>query len=136
MHLLRARAGVLGWSLFLAGRIALAEHPALKQAPDAEASAAKACVVHTCRLVPEVKQIKKTIYEVQEVPYCLKKLPPWWSLWRRDCQETCSECECPRYRKVLVKKEIVVREICTNRCVVEEHRQPCNCPSCCLPDAR
>jgi hypothetical protein len=31
---------------------------------------------------------------------------------------------------VLVKKEIVCKEICTTKCVVEEHRvpcQPCDC---------
>lgn len=88
--------------------------------------AGETCVVHGCRLVSEVKPIKKTVYEVQEVPYCLKKLPPLWTLLRqRGCPGTCEECECPRYRKVLVKKEIVCGEVCTTKCVVEEHRQPC-----------
>jgi len=90
------------------------------------------CVEHSCKLVPEVKQIKKTVYEVQEVPYCVKKLPPLCSLFHaHNCEcETCAECQCPRYKKVLVKKEIVCKEICTTKCVVEEHRvpcQPCDC---------
>ena len=92
------------------------------------------CVEHSCKLVPEVKQLKKTVYEVQEVPYCVKKLPPICSLFHAhncDC-EVCAECQCPRYKKVLVKKEIVCKEICTTKCVVEEHRVPCQpCDSCC-----
>ena len=87
------------------------------------------CVTHCCKLVPEVKQIKKTVYEVHEVPYCLKKLPPLLSLLHHrgcDC-EMCAECQCPRYKKVLVKKEAVCKEICTTKCVVEE--VPCQkCP--------
>lgn len=91
------------------------------------------CVTHSCQLVPEVKQIKKTVYEVQEVPYCLKKLPPLWSLLHPhgcDC-EACAKCQCVRYRKVLVKKEIVCQEICTTKCVPQAHveRVPC-APAC------
>ena len=94
------------------------------------------CVTHSCQLVPEVKQIKKVVYEVREVPYCLKKLPPLCSLFHsRGCGcEACAECDCPRYKKVLVKKEIVCGEICTSKCVVQEHveRVPCRVctPSC------
>jgi hypothetical protein len=99
-----------------------------EQAPPCE------CVEHSCKLVPETKKIMKTVYEVQEVPYCLKKLPPLCSLFHHhgcDC-EMCAECQCPRYKKVLVKKEIVCKEICTSKCVVEEHRMPCQpCDSCC-----
>jgi hypothetical protein len=90
------------------------------------------CITHSCKLVPETKQIKKTVYEVQEVPFCVKKLPPLWSLFHHhgcdDC-EVCPDCQCPRYKKVLVKKEIVCKEICTSKCVVEEHRVPCQ-PCC------
>jgi hypothetical protein len=81
------------------------------------------CVTHCCVLVPEVKQIKKTVYEVHEVPYCVKKLPPLLSLLHHrgcDCQ-MCAECQCPRYKKVLVKKEVVCKEICTTKCVVREY---------------
>ncbi len=99
-----------------------------EQAPPCE------CVEHFCKLVPEKKQIKKTVYEVQCVPYCLKKLPPICSLFHHhgcDC-EMCAECQCPRYKKVLVKKEVVCQEICTSKCVIEEHRLPCQpCDSCC-----
>ena len=83
-------------------------------------------VTHHCKLVPETKQIKKTVYEVQEVPYCLKKLPPLFSFQKRGCDD-CAECACVRYKKVLVKKEIVCSEICTTKCVVEQciERLPC-----------
>jgi len=91
------------------------------------------CVTHSCKLVPETKQIKKPVYEVQEVPFCVKKLPPLWSLFHHhgcdDC-EVCPDCQCPRYKKVLVKKEIVCKEICTSKCVVEEHVQRVPCQIC------
>jgi hypothetical protein len=98
-----------------------------EQAPPCE------CVTHSCKLVPEKKQIKKTVYEVQCVPYCLKKLPPICSLFHHhgcDC-ELCAECQCPRYKKVLVKKEVVCKEICTSKCVIEEHKVPCQPCECC-----
>jgi hypothetical protein len=92
------------------------------------------CIEHSCKLVPETKKIMKTVYEVKEVPYCLKKLPPLCSLFHHhgcDC-EMCAECQCPRYKKVLVKKEVVCKEICTTKCVIEEHNIPCQpCNGCC-----
>lgn len=67
----------------------------------------------------------------------LHKLPPLHLLHHRDCCDECVECDCPRYKKVLLKKEIVCDEICTTKCVVEEfiERVPCrvccpDCPSC------
>lgn len=91
------------------------------------------CITHSCQLVPEVKQIKKVVYEVQEVPYCLKKLPPLGSLLHHrgcDC-EACAECQCVRYRKVLVKKEIVCQEICTTKCVPQQHVERVQCAPAC-----
>jgi hypothetical protein len=127
MNRSRGVTQALGWLVVLAGAAVNARGEGPPQAP--ASTAGGECVVHSCRLVPEVKPIKKTVYEVQEVPYCLKKLPPLWTLLRhRGCCETCEECECPRYRKVLVKKEVVCGEVCTTKCVVEEHRQPC--PAC------
>jgi hypothetical protein len=114
--------------------IAAAEGPLVY--PDKAVQAPECtCVEHSCKLVPDVKQIKKTVYEVQEVPYCLKKLPPLWSLFcHHGCDncEVCPDCQCPRYKKVLVKKEVVCKEICTTKCVVQEHRVPCQpCEPCC-----
>ena len=94
-------------------------------------------VSHRCKLVPDKKQIKKTVYEVKEVPFCLHKLPHLCSHLHGECCDECRECDCPRYKKVLLKKEIVCEEICTTKCVIEEfvERVPCrvccpDCPSC------
>jgi hypothetical protein len=76
-------------------------------------------VHHECKLVPETKQIKKTVYEVREIPFCLHKLPPLLG-HHGGCCDACRECGCVRYKKVLFKKEVVCEEICTTRCVVEE----------------
>jgi hypothetical protein len=93
-------------------------------------------VCHRCKVVPGTRQIKKTIYEVKEVPFCLTKLPPLHH--HKDCCcDDCVECDCPRYKKVLMKKEIVCEEVCAPKCVIEEYveRIPCriccpDCPSC------
>jgi hypothetical protein len=84
-------------------------------------------VRHRCVLVPDVKQIKKTVYECQEVPFCLHKLPPLFSHHKHDCCDECPECDRPRYKKLLLKKEIVCEEICGTKCVIEEvvERVPC-----------
>jgi hypothetical protein len=126
---------IAGWAwllILVAEGAARAEETPLAPCPDQIVY--QDCVSHRCKLVPEVKQIKKTVYEVQEVPYCLKKLPPFWSLFRKQCCDECAECDCPRYKKVLVKKEVVCKEICTTKCVVEDfvERVPCRvCPAPC-----
>jgi hypothetical protein len=127
---------------------------AAAQAPDAKfvSAAGPPCppeqivyqdvVCHRCKLVPDTKQIKKTVYEVKEVPFCLKKLPPLLG-HHSDCCDCamCAECSCPRYKKVLVKKEIVCQEICTSKCIIEEYieRVPCKvcapCPQYTASDA-
>jgi hypothetical protein len=135
VRLLLSSVVVATGALWALGAPAADAPPAyLEQAP----AAYQDCVSHSCKLVPDKKQIKKTVYEVKEVPYCLKRLPPILSLFHvhRGCDQcgACDECQCPRYRKVMVKKEEVCREICTTKCVVEEHvtRVPCvPCqPSC------
>ena len=68
-----------------------------------------------CQQVVEHKPIKKTVYSCQPVPYCLSACPN--PLQRG--QTCCHECEiCPRYKRVLLKKEIVVGETCETKCVV------------------
>lgn len=97
-----------------------------------QASCYYECIAHSCQLVPEVKQIRKTVYEVQEVPYCVKRLPPLGSLLHHhgcDCA-ACAECQCVRYRKVLVKKEIVCKEFCTSKCIPVEHVERVPCSPC------
>jgi|GEM_PF-3003152 len=75
-------------------------------------------VSHVCRLHPDKKQIKKTVYDCKEVPYCVHKLT--CPLNHDHCCEQCKECECcARYKKVLIKREIIVSEECTTKCVPE-----------------
>lgn len=93
-------------------------------------------VTHRCVMVPDVKQIKKTVYECKEEPFCLHKLPSLFSHLKHECCNDCPECDCPRYKKVLLKKEVVCKEVCGTKCVIEEvvERVPCRvcrpCPHC------
>jgi len=89
-------------------------------------------VCHSCKLVPEKKQIKRPCYDVQETPYCLKKLPPFWKMFcTSGCEcECCAECKDVRYKRTLVKKEEVVREFCCQKCVPEEHVERVPCQPC------
>jgi hypothetical protein len=76
-------------------------------------------VSHVCKMHPDKKQTKKTVYECKEVPYCVHKLS--CPLKHDHCCEKCKECECcARYKKVLIKKEVVVCEECTTKCVPEQ----------------
>ena len=95
-------------------------------------------VCHRCKLVEETKPIKKTVYEVKEVPYCLTKLPRCGHCGHCD---DCRECKDVRYKKVLIKKEITCGETCTVKCVPEEFierrqvkvcRPACQCQAPCL----
>jgi hypothetical protein len=89
-------------------------------------------VCHSCKLVPDKKQIKRPCYDVEETPYCLKKLPPFWKMFctsGREC-ECCAECKDVRYKRTLVKKEEVVREFCCQKCVPEEHVERVPCQPC------
>jgi len=86
-------------------------------------------VTHRCRLVEEKKPIKKTVYECREVPYCDQKLPRFLAC------EGCPECkDCVKYKKVLVKKEIICGETTHWKCIVEQvvHKVPCcnRCQEC------
>jgi hypothetical protein len=82
-------------------------------------------VTYRCKQVPDKKPIKKTVYECREVPYCQHKLP---RLGHGDC---CPECEaCPKFKKVLVKKEIVVGETCGTKCVPEKFVERIPVPCC------
>jgi hypothetical protein len=128
---------VLLFVLLAAANTALAQGPvALPASAPAPAYAPAPCQngpAHRCQLVPATKQIKKTVYEVQEVPYCVKKLPPLFGFHKHGCDD-CPECDCVRYKKVLVKREIVCDEVCTTKCVP----MPCGpcSPGANLPPAR
>ncbi len=76
------------------------------------------CEDYTCQLVSEQKPIKKTVYECREVPFCLHELPKFGHC------ECCPECGCVRFKRVLVKKEIVVGYECVTRCVPQPLGKP------------
>lgn len=71
-----------------------------------------------CQRVFESKTLKKTVYRCQLVPFCLPgcKSP-------LQCGQTCCEsCEArPRWKRVLLKKEIVVGHTCESKCEVMCH---------------
>lgn len=85
-------------------------------------------IVHySCKLVPDVKPIKKTVYECKEVPFCVHQLPKFG-----DC-DCCPLCQaCPQFKKVLIKKEVVCGATCATKCVVEKtvERVPVPCCHC------
>jgi hypothetical protein len=78
---------------------------------------------YTCR--PEVKPVKKVVYECKLVPYCEHRLPHCG-----DCQ-CCPQCQtCPKFKRVLLKREIECGQAWT--CAPEEapccgHPRGCEC---------
>lgn len=85
---------------------------------------------YRCVLVPDTKQIKKTVYECRDVPYCEHRLPKFGHY------ECCPECAaCPKFKKVMVKREVVVAEVCGTKCVVEAYCEqvPGPCRHCGVP---
>ena len=102
-----------------------------------------------CVLVPETKAVKKVVYELKCVPYC-DHAPPS-CLHGRGCTECdlcgkakdgsghglscgshcCPQCRAhPKYKKVLVKREVEVGKTCTVKCVpdgVSESKPGCGC---------
>ncbi len=78
----------------------------------------------SCRLEPEVKPVKKIVYEAKRVPVCEHRLPPFL---HEDCCPKCAAC--PKYKTVLIKKELECGEKCKLKCVAEETivwiAQPC-----------
>lgn len=82
---------------------------------------------HRCKMVPETKPIKKTVYECKKVPYCEHALGEFG---HASC---CSKCQsCAKYKTVLIKKEIKCGEKCEMKCVTEEVKVmvPVACPKC------
>jgi len=76
-------------------------------------------VKKVCRAVPDVQKIRKTVYAVKEEDFCVPKNPGLHLHGKKGCDELpCPECEHPRTRRILVKKE-VVEEVHTVKCVVE-----------------
>lgn len=113
----------------------------------------KEVVRHVCKYVPDVKKVRKTVYECKEEPYCLPKCScgsfslfgyrvSCWGCGHSAANPECDQCEPVRMRRVLVKRE-VVQECPTYKCVVETVREvvpvkvyravPCNSAPVVLP---
>ena len=70
---------------------------------------------HQCVIVPDIRHVKKTVYATKRVPFCVHE-----PFCLHDSH--CAQCEArPRWKRVLVKCQIVVEEICGYKCVA----QPC-----------
>lgn len=97
------------WTLVLALPLVAGDCPNCKQG-----NCYQEVVTYRCKMVPDNKPIKKTVYECKEVPYCEHKLSKFGHC---DC---CPECQaCPKFKKVLIKREIVTGEKCGTKCVPE-----------------
>lgn len=84
-------------------------------------------VRYVCKVVPDVKKVRKVSYSTKDDPFCLpngclKELPVGCSA----DADGCATCKGPYIRKVLVKTEVVCEEP-TVKCVVERvvERVPC-----------
>lgn len=81
---------------------------------------------YVCKLVPYTKKTKKWVYTCKDDPFCIHKSN---SALHYFCEEECSQpcCLGPFERKLLVKKEIVVKEEQATRCVTEKvsRKVPC-----------
>ncbi len=96
---------------FLRAADVVAPLPAQAPAQAAAKDHWEECQDYTCQLLTEQKPIKKTVYECREVPFCLHQLPKFGHC------ECCPECGCVRFKRVLVKKEIIVGYECVTKCV-------------------
>ena len=78
-------------------------------------------VSSACRLVPDTKTVKKTVYSYKDIPYCRHACPNPLTRW--GSAEPCTECDCkPRTRRVLLKREIVEKQP-VFKCVVEQQKE-------------
>lgn len=65
------------------------------------------CGADHCCLVPETRTTKKWVYSTKLVPYCLTKCRNPLHGGHEGC-DSCPKCEsCVRYKRVLVKREVV-----------------------------
>jgi hypothetical protein len=70
---------------------------------------------YVCKLVPYTKKTKKWVYTYKDAPFCIHK-----SKSGLLCLFDDPRCLGPFQRKLLVKKEIVVKEEQATRCVAEK----------------
>lgn len=77
-------------------------------------------VSYQCRMELEKIPIKKFIYRYKDVPICVPCGP------RLGACDSCATCDSPRFKRMLIKQEVVVGEKCITKCVVEAVRKPCS----------
>lgn len=74
---------------------------------DVESGRCALCGCDHCVVVPDVKTTRKWVYATKLVPYCRTKCPNPLKC-RHDACEVCPSCEeCVRYKRVLIKREVV-----------------------------
>lgn len=67
------------------------------------------CACDECVVVPDTKTTKRWTYSTRLVPFCVKSCPNPFRC-RHDACQTCPACEpCVRYKRVLIKKEVVTK---------------------------
>jgi len=111
---------VVAFSLVQTGNIALAECPYCNDSGCCYEDVVK----YRCVQVPDKKPVKKIFYECKCIPFCTAPLPPFFGC---ECE---SDCSCPRFKHVLIKREVQVGEICTTKCVIEEYVERVQVPCC------
>jgi hypothetical protein len=77
-----------------------------------------------CKVVPDVKKVKKVVYTQKDDPFCRPAHKPGCADPR--CGGCCPDCKGPYTRKILVKTEVTCEEP-TTKCVVARvvERVPC-----------
>lgn len=114
--------------LILAGSPAIADDAPCKPGHKwVEVDSYTEVVRYVCKVVPDVKKVRKVNYSTKDDPFCLpngclKELPVGCAT----DAEGCATCKGPYMRKILVKTEVVCEEP-TVKCVVERvvERVPC-----------
>lgn len=79
----------------------------------------KEVVKKVCRMVPEVKQHKRRVFDVKCEDYCLPKCPCPLCGGKKLCGDWCPFCGKARTKQLLLKKEVVEERV-EYKCVVEE----------------
>jgi len=78
----------------------------------------KEVVRYVCKMVPEVKKVKKIVYTPKEEPFCVRRATLFGGHKQADCGE-CTRCKGPYKGTILVKTEITCEEP-TTKCVTEK----------------
>lgn len=67
------------------------------------------CGSDQCVVVPDTKTTKKWAYSTRLVPFCVKSCPNPFKC-RHAASQSCPSCEsCVRYKRVLIKREVVTK---------------------------